>query len=204
MRPNCSDQKYGTGSYTVLPPSTLAATTSGACKATSQCSKRSLRWYRSDQNDAQSPAAKTPGIEVRRRASTATPLSSSTADPASQDTAGRTPTAVTTTSAATHSLPATAMPPSSMDSTFWPSRRSTPASAYQRAVMAPASDPIAAASGASAASRTVTRQPRLLAAVASSAPIQPAPTMARRVPGMSSVRNASASSMVRSTYCAPG
>ncbi len=43
MRPNCSDQKYGTGSYGSLPPSNPDATTSGGCSATSQCSNRSRR-----------------------------------------------------------------------------------------------------------------------------------------------------------------
>src|ERR1700734_1034052 len=176
MWPNCSDQEYGTGSYTSSPPARLAATTSGACRAMSQCSNRSRRPYRTDQNDAQSPAANTPGADDRRPASTATPFSSSRPEPASQPTAGRTPTAVTTSSAGIQSPPRRARPPSSTDSTSTEVRSSIPAAAYHGTVRPPTSAPIAAASGAGPPSTTVTWQPRAAAAVASSAPIQPAPT----------------------------
>src|ERR1700759_5387566 len=148
MWPNCSDQEYGTGSYPASPsPGRLAAITFGACMAMSQCSKRSRRPYRRDQNDAQSPAANTPGADARRLGSTATPLSRSRPEPASQPTAGRTPTAVTTSSASIQSPPDSASPPSSTDSTSTEVRSSTPAASYQGTVRAPTSAPIAAASG---------------------------------------------------------
>src|SRR5580693_824344 len=186
-----------------MPPSRLTAATAGARSATSQCSNRSLRWYRSDQNAMQSPTANTPGSEVRSCSSAATPLSIAMPDPSSQPTSGRTPTAVTTSSAGSHPPPASASPPGSTDATCWPSRSSTPASWYHGAVSAPSSAPRAAASGAAAASSTVTSQPPAAAAVASSAPIQPAPTIASRSPGRSSARSASASSMVRRNRCLP-
>ena len=183
---------------------TLAATTAGARSATSQCSNRSLRRYRSDQNAAASPAANTPGTEARSCSSAATPLSSAIPEPSSQPTAGRTPTAVTTSSAASQPPPARARPPGCTDSTGWRSRSSTPAASYHPAVCAPTSAPTAAASGAAAASSTITRQPRAAAAVASSAPIQPAPTIASRSPGRRRARSASASSRVRRNRCGPG
>ena len=112
--------------------------------------------------------------------------------------AGRTPTAVTISSAAIHPPSARASPPGCTASTAVATRRSTPAAAYQRAVWAPAGAPIAAASGAGPASTTVTWLPCATAAVASSAPIQPAPTMASRSAfrgaGRSRSRSASASS----------
>src|SRR6266545_3729020 len=132
IRPNCSDQKYGTGSYTASPPSKLAAATSGACSALSQCSTRSRRRYLRDQNAAQSPTAKTPGSDERSPSSTATPLSSLRPEPSSHATAGRTPTAVTTSSASTRPPPARMSPPPVTSSTAAPSRRSIPAAAYHR------------------------------------------------------------------------
>src|ERR1022692_2002467 len=104
-------------------------------------------------------------------------------DDSSQPTSGRTPTAVTISSAASQPSPVSARPPGCTDSTAWPSSSSTPASAYHGAVSAPVSAPSAAASGAGPASTTVTWQPRAYAAVASSAPIQPAPTMGSLNPG---------------------
>src|SRR5258708_3502409 len=82
----------------------------------SQCSNRSLRRYRRDQNAMQSPAAYTPGTDVRSCSSTATPLSSTTPEPSSQPTSGRTPTAVTISSAASQPPPASARPPGPIDS----------------------------------------------------------------------------------------
>ena len=145
---------------------------------------------------------------MRSWASTSTasrkPAASCTPEPASQPVHGRTPTAVTTRSASSQPPPGRASPPGWTDSTGWPSRRSTPAAAYQGTSSPPTASPSAAAAGAAAASSTVTAQPRAAATVASSAPIQPAPTMASRVPGRSAARMASASSMVRSTCCGPG
>ena len=64
--------------------------------------------------------------------------------------------------------------------------------------------PIAPASGAVPASTTVTWQPLLAAAVASSAPLQPAPMIASRSPGRSTARSARASSSDRRNRCRPG
>ena len=66
------------------------------------------------------------------------------------------------------------------------------------------SGPTAASIGAGAYSTTVTWAPAATAAVASSAPISPAPAIASRSPGRSSARSASASSSVRRVRCAPG
>src|SRR5256884_5952849 len=161
----------------------LAATTAGECSAQSQCSTRSRRSYRTDTKAAQSPAAYTPGTDARSRSSTATPFSSFTGELASQPTCGLTPMATTVTSAGSHSPPGSTSPSGLTESTGWPSRRSTPASAYQGTVADPTSCPTAPAIGDVAASTTVTRQPRTVAVVASSAPIHPAPTTASRVPG---------------------
>src|SRR5260221_131506 len=105
----------------------------------------------------QSPAANTPGADVRSCSSTATPLSSATPEPSSQPTSGRTPTAVTISSAASQPPPLSARPPGSTDSTGWPGRSSTPAAAYHGAVSAPIPAPTAAASGAGAASPIMSR-----------------------------------------------
>ena len=61
--------------------------------------------------------AYTPGTDERNPASTTTPFSSATSDPASQETDGRTPTAVMTQPAASHEPSASASPPSSTEDT---------------------------------------------------------------------------------------
>src|SRR5260221_689081 len=125
----------------------------------------------------QSPAANTPGADVRSCSSTATPLSSATPEPSSQPTSGRTPTAVTISSAASQPPPLSARPPGSTDSTGWPGRSSTPAAAYHGAVSAPISAPTAAVSGAAAPPGTVPRQPPAAAAPAMGrGPAGPPPT----------------------------
>src|SRR5262249_45377524 len=113
----------------------------------------------------------------------AAPVPSRPRPPPTHPPAGRPRTAVTPSSAASQPPPGNAMPPCSTDSTGWPSRRPTPAAEYQGTVRDPASAPSAPASGAGAASSTVTSQPFLAALVASLAPIQPAPTTASLSPG---------------------
>src|SRR5271165_1791085 len=129
-------------------PRMLAAAISGACNAISQCSNRSCRWYRPDQNDAQSPTAYTPVRELLSCASTTTPLSILIPESVSQATSGLTPTAVTTTSADSQPPSASAIPPSSIEATAVLSRKSTSAAVYQAAVTPPTSAPIATESGA--------------------------------------------------------
>ena len=85
-----------------------------------------------------------------------------------------------------------------------PTRRSTPASAYSRAASAPTAGPSAAAAGTGSASSTVTAIPRARAALATSAPMNPAPTMSSDPIRSSVARNASESSTVRSVCTCAG
>ncbi len=112
----------------------------------------------------------------------------------------------TTSSAGSREPSASSTAPGSTAATPVPQRSAIPASAYQAAIARPTSVGSAPGTGAGPASTTVTSQPACRAAVATSAPIQPAPTSTRRSPGRSRARSASASSRVCSRWArsAPG
>lgn len=80
-----------------------------------------------------------------------------------------------------------------------PQRRVTPFRSCSRAQIDPSSGPSTRAIGVGSASKTVTSKPKPLHVDATSAPMNPPPTITTRAPGISSSRRASASSKVRRT-----
>ncbi len=155
---------------------------------------------------------------MRRRSSARTSPCAprSIPEPASQAVAGRAPMPTTTAPAGSREpssrtttwpgspgSPGSPGPPVSTRSTRAWVRSTAPESAYQPVIGAATSAGSAPARGRSAASTTVTAQPASRAAVANSAPIQPAPTTTMSCCRASTGRSRSASSRVRSR-CTPG
>ena len=98
------------------------------------------------------------------------------------------PTPVTTTSAGTSEPSASRTPAASMPVTETPQRSSVPCSACSRAQTAASSGPSTGVSGNGKASKTTTSRPSERHVEATSAPMNPAPTIATRTPGTKAAR----------------